>query len=202
MSHPGTISSTARGGGGQRRRQSARTERRVTLASAAKRSVDLGMARVIFKRRSRNSGAERRVGRGAAPEERRPEPSSRKTWSANSRACVACIARVARVGARARVVVRRKALCGTARDRNDQGENSHQTRTFHGIPWQQTTVATRGEEPATRSPPVALHLPGVKIGSLALMLPSPEPAGLMSWHCGPVASIEVEKTSGAPHASS
>jgi hypothetical protein len=50
---------------------------------------------------------------------------------------------------------------------------------------------------------LGVHWPGVKIGALALLLPSAEPVGFMSVHCGPVASIEmIGPTSGAPHAPS
>jgi hypothetical protein len=48
-----------------------------------------------------------------------------------------------------------------------------------------------------------MHWPGMKIGSLALLLPSAGPVGLMSVHCGPVASIGmIGPRSGVPHAPS
>jgi hypothetical protein len=43
-----------------------------------------------------------------------------------------------------------------------------------------------------------LHVPGVKIGSLAFLLPSAVLGG-RSWHFGPVASINNEAATGAVH---
>jgi hypothetical protein len=51
-------------------------------------------------------------------------------------------------------------------------------------------------------PVLGAHWPGVKIGSLALLLPSAEPAGKMSVHAGLVASSSTVELSGAPHAAS
>jgi hypothetical protein len=47
-----------------------------------------------------------------------------------------------------------------------------------------------------------VHWPGVKIGALALLLPSADPAGLISVHDGPVASSDTVELTSTPHAAS